>query len=47
MGNMKLINFFVSILQIVIIVLYILLYNIQYVWSIYGTVQNVVSIVMK
>jgi hypothetical protein len=44
---MKAINFIISIFQITAVILYILFYNVQYVWTLYGTVQNIISMVAK
>lgn len=44
---MKAANFIISIFQVTIVVLYILFYNVQYFWSLYGTVQNLLNIVAK
>lgn len=44
---MKAVNLLISTFQVVIVVLYMLFYNVQYLWSIYGTVQNLLSIVVK
>jgi len=44
---MKAVNFIISVFQVVMVVLYILFYNVQYFWSLYGTVQNIISIVAK
>jgi hypothetical protein len=42
---MKAVNFIISMFQVVIVVLYIAFYNVQYLWSLYGTVQNLLSVV--
>lgn len=42
---MKAVNLVISAFQVVIVALYILFYNVQYVWSLYGTVQNLISAV--
>ena len=44
---MKAVNLLISTFQVVIVVLYVLFYNFQYFWSLYGTVQNLISIVVK
>jgi hypothetical protein len=44
---MKIVNLIVSALQVSVVVLYILFYNVQYFWSLYGTVQNIISMVVK
>ncbi|KXK52133.1 MAG: hypothetical protein UZ05_CHB002001376 [Chlorobi bacterium OLB5] len=42
---MKAVNFIISMFQVTVVILYILFYNVQYVWSLYGTVQNLISVV--
>ncbi len=42
---MKAVNFIISMFQVTVVLLYILFYNVQYVWSLYGTVQNLISVV--
>ncbi len=44
---MKAINILISTFQVMVVVLYILFYNVQYFYSLYGTVQNLISIVAK
>ncbi|HMQ80278.1 MAG TPA: hypothetical protein VG961_09575 [Ignavibacteria bacterium] len=44
---MKAVNFIISMFQVTIVILYILFYNVQYVWSLYGTVQNLISTVAR
>jgi hypothetical protein len=44
---MKLVNILISTFQVVIVILYVLFYNVQYFWSLYGTVQNLLNIVAK
>lgn len=44
---MKAINFIISGFQVVVVILYILFYNVQYVWSLYGTVQNLLQTFIK
>jgi len=44
---MKAVNFIISIFQVMVVILYILFYNVQYFWSLYGTVQNLLNIVAK
>jgi len=44
---MKAVNFVISMFQVTIVILYVLFYNMQYVWSLYGTVQNLLSVVAK
>jgi hypothetical protein len=44
---MKAVNLLISTFQVVIVILYMLFYNVQYLWSLYGTVQNLLSIVAK
>jgi hypothetical protein len=44
---MKAVNFIISMFQVTLVVLYILFYNVQYFWSLYGTVQNLIDIVAK
>ncbi len=44
---MKAINILISTFQVVIVVLYVVFYNIQYFYSLYGTVQNLLQIVVK
>jgi hypothetical protein len=44
---MKAVNFVISMFQVSIVILYILFYNFQYVYSLYGTVQNLISVVAK
>jgi hypothetical protein len=44
---MKAVNFIVSVFQVTIVVLYVLFYNVQYFWSLYGTVQNLIQLVAK
>jgi len=44
---MKAVNFIISMFQVTIVILYVLFYNMQYVWSLYGTVQNLLSVVAK
>jgi hypothetical protein len=42
---MKAVNFIISAFQVTAVILYILFYNVQYIWSLYGTVQNLLSVV--
>ncbi len=44
---MKAVNFIISMFQVTIVILYIAFYNMQYVWSLYGTVQNLLTVVTK
>jgi hypothetical protein len=44
---MKIVNIFLSVVQVTIVVLYILFYNVQYFWSLYGTFHNIISMVVK
>jgi hypothetical protein len=44
---MKAVNLLISTFQVLVVVLYILFYNVQYFYSLYGTVQNLISIVAK
>jgi hypothetical protein len=44
---MKAVNLLISTFQVMVVVLYILFYNVQYFYSLYGTVQNLISIVAK
>ena len=44
---MKAVNFVISMFQVTVVILYILFYNVQYFWSLYGTVQNLISVVAK
>jgi hypothetical protein len=44
---MKLVNIIVSTFQMTLVILYILFYNVQYFYSLYGTVQNVINWVTK
>ncbi len=44
---MKAVNLLISMFQVTIVVLYVLFYNVQYFWSLYGTVQNLISVVAK
>lgn len=44
---MKAINLIISTFQVVVVVLYILFFNVQYFYSIYGTVQNLIQLVAK
>jgi hypothetical protein len=44
---MKAINILISTFQVVIVVLYVVFYNIQYFYSLYGTVQNLLQLVVK
>jgi len=44
---MKALNLLITTFQVVIVVLYVLFYNVQYFWSIYGTVQNLIQLVAK
>lgn len=44
---MKAVNFVISMFQVTVVVLYILFYNVQYFWSLYGTVQNLISVVAR
>jgi hypothetical protein len=44
---MKAVNILISMFQVTIVVLYVLFYNVQYFWSLYGTVQNLISVVTK
>lgn len=44
---MKAVNFIISTFQVVIVVLYVLFYNVQYFYSLYGTVQNLLQHVVK
>jgi len=45
--RMKAVNFIISIFQVAVVVLYVLFYNVQYFWSLYGTVQNLLNLVAK
>ncbi|MFI5144139.1 MAG: hypothetical protein ACHQJ4_00960 [Ignavibacteria bacterium] len=44
---MKAINYIISAFQVVVVIVYILFYNVQYVWSLYGTVQNLLQTFIK
>ncbi len=44
---MKAVNFIISMFQVSIVILYVLFYNVQYFWSLYGTVQNLLNVVAK
>jgi len=44
---MKAVNLLISTFQVIIVILYMMFYNVQYLWSLYGTVQNLWSIVAK
>lgn len=44
---MKAVNILISMFQVTVVVLYVLFYNVQYFWSLYGTVQNLISVVTK
>jgi len=44
---MKALNLLITTFQVVIVVLYVLFYNVQYIWSLYGTVQNLIQLVAK
>ncbi len=44
---MKAVNLVISMFQVTVVILYVLFYNIQYFWSLYGTVQNLLSVVAK
>ena len=44
---MKAVNVLISMFQVTIVALYILFYNVQYFWSLYGTVQNLINVVAK
>ncbi len=44
---MKAVNLLISTFQVIVVVLYILFYNVQYFYSLYGTVQNLISVVAK
>ncbi len=44
---MKAVNIVISMFQVTVVILYVLFYNIQYFWSLYGTVQNLLSVVAK
>ena len=44
---MKAVNLMISTFQAVIVIIYILFYNAQYFWSLYGTVQNLLQLVSK
>ena len=44
---MKAVNLIISTFQVVIVVLYVLFYNMQYFYSLYGTVQNLIQLVAK
>ncbi len=44
---MKAVNIVISMFQVTVVILYVLFYNIQYFWSLYGTVQNLLSVVSK
>ncbi len=44
---MKAVNFIISMFQVSIVILYVLFYNVQYFWSLYGTVQNLLNVVVK
>ena len=44
---MKAINYIISAIQTVIVVLYIMFYNVQYFWSLKSTIENLINIVLK
>jgi len=44
---MKAINIVISTFQVVFVLLYILFYNVQFFYSMYGTVQNLIQMVAK
>ncbi len=44
---MKAINLIISTFQVTAAIIYILFYNVQYFWSLYGTVQNLIQLVVK
>ena len=44
---MKAVNFIISVFQVLVVILYIMFYNVQYFWSLYGTVQNLLNLVVK
>ncbi len=44
---MKAVNLVISMFQVTVVILYVLFYNVQYFWSLYGTVQNLISVVAK
>lgn len=44
---MKAVNLIISAFQVVVVILYVLFYNVQYFYSLYGTVQNLLQLVAK
>jgi hypothetical protein len=44
---MKAINLVFSTFQVLAVIIYVLFYNAQYLYSIYGTVQNLIQLVAK
>ena len=44
---MKAINYIISAIQTIIVVLYIMFYNVQYFWSLKSTIENLINIVLK
>ncbi len=44
---MKAINYIISTIQTIIVVLYIMFYNVQYFWSLKSTIMNLIDIVLK
>jgi hypothetical protein len=44
---MKLIHFIITAIQVTIASLYILFYNLQYFWSLYASVNNLLNALVK
>jgi hypothetical protein len=44
---MKAVNLILSTFQVLIVLLYVLFYNAQFFYSMYGTVQNLIQLVAK
>lgn len=44
---MKFVNIIISAVQVVAVAVYIVFYNAQYIWSLYGAIHNVLASVMK
>ncbi len=44
---MKVFNLIMTAVQGTLVVLYILFYNVQYYWALKGTIQNLISLIVK
>jgi len=44
---MKLFNFFITVIQTVLVAAYIMFYNVQYYWTLKSTIINIVNMLIK